>query len=378
MEQFRDSYSSFKKAAYQRLNGASKCLLLLLSSFSAIHGLIAIGVIFPTLDLLVENELYFKVDNEPYTYASIECFLAGLSFLIGMFVGGLTLAGSEKSKNPTSIKAGMVFYGVLAGVSIIYTMLRASKLGVIYEISPVIFSNKSTCYDTAFETGCPTARFKYKTGKKNLQIDYDVANGNGEIGEGGETGKLNKQACTFNAFEVQNNTVKKYRYDYVIPTTTPPTAEFRLDYSDFNVYDKVYTEGSALGNLKDAAANRIFLEQNSDGTCEKGKAVAANTAPYTSKRCQYDGGDLADITWCWHWGCDNVCNEERYKVNRIWLYVSFASTGSYLLLMLFSGLTLLAVEQEQMSSEANKPEIVGPSPFKSSYRYKRVNFDIEI
>jgi hypothetical protein len=367
MESYFKSAKLRATKMYESLKGQSDFILLLISIFSSVHGLITLGVLFPTIDFLFPVEVFFKSNNDPADYASLESSLAGISFLIGVVVALLSLTGSQKrAKNPIVLGVGIIFWIVLFGISIYYTCVRSSKLGYFYDTAPWLFGSKETCRDIDWRTGCPTSRLKYKRVDDKLEIDNLFANDKGEIGKGGKNGKPDDEYCEFNAYDntTTKNTTKKLGFD---DKSNLPTGQKLLDWSLEKYYNPNIEEGSNDGDDMDAIANTIFIEQNADGKCEDDYLPIGATPPFTSKRCLVKGKQLPDISWCWHWGCDQVCNE-RFVINNLWWISSLISTFFYLLLAILSAAAFGAVRQESLSSAIN-----GNVDGVASYRYKRVN-----
>lgn len=374
-----DSYMEGARARanklYKSLKGSSHFLLLIISFFSSIHGLLTLGVIFPTINFLFSQQVFFQIANTPADLASIEAALAGISFFTGLVVATFTLAGSAKSKNPISVGMGIVFWIALFLISIVIMIMRSSTLGYLHASSPWLFSYTGTCRDIDWRTGCPTSRLKYRlntTDNDKLVIDDKFANPDGQIGKGGKTGKGDKNYCLFNAYDnresIVNNTrtTNKLGYD---DKDTLPTGQQLINWSNEKYYNPNLESGTEFDDL-DKIANTIYIERNAEGNCEDGYlAVAANTPPFTNARCQVKATDLTDISWCWHWGCDEECNE-RYTINYLWWVSSLISTVFYFILTILSGAAFGAVRQETLSQDSSNQLNVSES--NKSYKYTRV------
>lgn len=375
MDSYFESAKLRATKMYESLKGQSDFILILISIFSSIHGLITFGFLFPTIDFLYPLEVFFKSNNDPADYASLESSLAAISFSIGLVVALLSLAGSRKrAKNPVALGMGIVFWIVLFLIAAVYTWTRTEKLGYFYDSSPWLFSSKGTCRDIDWRTGCPTSRLKYKRVDNKLEIDNLFANDKGEIGKGGTNGKPDKTYCLFNAYDntTTKNTTKKLGYD---DKDNLPAGQKLLDWSLEKYYNPNIEEGSDDGDDMDAIANTIFIEQNADGKCEDDYLPIGATAPFTSKRCLVKGKQLPDISWCWHWGCDQVCNE-RFVINNLWWISSLISTFFYLLLAILSAAALGAVRQESLSSAFSGTVGNSSTPYKYN-RVNRINFELD-
>lgn len=365
------------KAYYASIGENPKFILLFISLVSAVHGLITFGYILPTLGTLFTMDIFFKIPNEPADLAYIEAGLAGLSFLIGVVSGGLLLTAKKGFRNPVALGIGLFFWIILFLLCFIFMIMRSSKLGYLYDMSPWLFSSTETCRDIDWRTGCPTSRLKYRlntTDNDKLIIDDKFANPDGQIGKGGKTGKGDETYCLFNAYDnresIVNNTrtTNKLGYD---DKDTLPNGQQLINWSNEKYYNPNLESGTEFDDL-DKIANTIYIERNAEGNCEDGYlAVAANTPPFTNARCQVKATDLPDISWCWHWGCDEECND-RYTMNVLWWTLSLISTGSYLLLAIISGIAYAAVRQSNLA-ESLEQTIESNGDFNvGKYKYTRV------
>lgn len=374
MVSYMEGASARAKKLYKSLKGSSHFLLLIISFFSSIHGLITLGVISPTINFLFSQQVFFKIANVPADLASIEAALAGISFFTGLVVATFTLA-APKSKNPFAVGMGILFWIVLFIISIVIMFMRSSTLGYLHSSSPGLFQPTGTCRDIDWKTGCPTSRLKYrlnKTDNDKLVIDDMFANPDGEIGRGGKNSKGDKQYCLFNAYDNREETVNgtrttnKLGYD---DKDTLVNGQKQIDWSNEKYYNPNLESGHEYDDLNEIA-NTIFIDQT-NGKCEDGYlAVAANTPPFTSERCQVKAKDLPDISWCWHWGCDESCNE-RYTINYLWWISSLISTVFYFVLSILSGAAFGAVRQESLSEDSSSGA-TGSTPNITEYKYKRV------
>lgn len=69
--------------------------------------------------------------------------------------------------------------------------------------------------------------------------------------------------------------------------------------------------------------------------------------------------DIGPISYCWYWACDPICNEERYRLNQVWLMVSAMNTVFYLLGVVFSGLSFNDARNDE-KEKAEKFPTRGP------------------
>merc|ERR1711998_306595 len=66
-----------------------------------------------------------------------------------------------------------------------------------------------------------------------------------------------------------------------------------------------------------------------------------------------------DISFCYYWGCHHLCNEDRYYVNRLLLYISLTMAAATL------GASFLAgsyASQQWKKSKEGKEEEEAPAP----------------
>ncbi|MAT62926.1 MAG: hypothetical protein CL881_03915 [Dehalococcoidia bacterium] len=65
--------------------------------------------------------------------------------------------------------------------------------------------------------------------------------------------------------------------------------------------------------------------------------------------------DIGPISYCWYWACDPICNEERYRLNQLWLTLSAMNTVFYLLGVVFSGLSFNDAKRDELEKAEKYP-----------------------
>lgn len=328
----------------KKLKGQSNGILFVIATISSLQGLLTFGALYMSQPWLFDlnvfnpnpgqgiNDQY----NQPGNITTVETILAGLSFAIGLFAAGATLAGKTQAKNSNLLMVATGMYVIVFALGCYHSWIRAEKLGVLYEFFPTVFSTEGTCKDVDWRTGCPTSRFRYRFSnetKPKIEIDDLV--------------ELNTIAqCRFNAY--QNGTDATGATFKVTSLETSVAGRPTVNWADKNMYDNVNinpTSSTDKGVLHDAA-NYIKLLQK-DGKCEDyGVPVIDTSGPYKDiARCRVSGPELPDISWCWYWGCSEACND-RYQLNRIWLWLSGFSTLCYFILAVMSAIGVKVTSDE--------------------------------
>jgi hypothetical protein len=91
-------------------------------------------------------------------------------------------------------------------------------------------------------------------------------------------------------------------------------------------------------------------------------------------------GVVPDISYCYYWGCSEVCNVDRYRVNRMLLYGGITMTSITLILFGVSvafatgtpeGFDSSKKEEVEVLDVENQPENWRPMPVKSAVNRRR-------
>lgn len=338
---------------FERLKGTANTILFIIATLSSLQGLITFGALYMSQPILFDLNVYNPNPgngisdqyNESGNITTIETILAALSFAIGLFAAGSSLAGKLQSKNSTLLIMATGLYFIVFGISFYHTYRRADKLGIMHDYIPAIGSLENTCKDINWQTGCPTTRFKY-----DLNTSTEDT-----LEEDSKVELIRLEQCNFNAYNDKEN--DKVQFD-----TTPLNGRGRINWADKTFYDNTNKD-----NLDNVALS-INLDCKTDDVCDYGSCIATHPL-YASKKCLVKGKDLPDISWCYYWGCSETCND-RYHLNRAWLTISAASTVMYLILLVLSGFGIKSTSDEETSTSLDE---VMPTEFKYN-RVKRIDF----
>ena len=290
-------------------------------------GLSATAAYAVTFYLTKYNQLYlsgqsgYDETDLPYTYAIVECCISAATLLIGL------LLPAQPTKRTLLI--GVVFFGVSGGLQGTFGMLRAWNLGLVGD------DVQKTCSDVSQATGCPTTRFEYVH-------DRDIAYGSPAGGDctfwfwGNRPADLSsssgammrlvdieRQQCSDGVTKLEDCQSERTQPNLQAGGTfhglNPRTIQTYMDWSDPFSYGwrddpDVVLNLESTTNLETLNLDKTHNMQQIMSLQEK-----ATDLP--------DGDKLTtapSIAYCWYWGCNSVCHEQRYLVNRWWLLSSIA------------------------------------------------------
>jgi len=289
-------------------------------------GLSATAAYAVTFYLTKYNQLYlsgqsgYDETDLPYTYAIVECCISAATLLIGL------LLPAQPTKRTLLIC--VLFFGVSGGLQGTFGMLRAWNLGLVGD------DVQKTCSDVSQATGCPTTRFEYVH-------DRDIAYGSPSGGDctfwfwGNRPADpssssdammrlvdIERQQCLDVGVQLEDCPSGREQPN-LSPNGTfhdvnPRTIQTYMDWSDPFSYGW-RDDPNAVLNLE-STTNLETL--NLDKTHNMQQIMSLQ-----EKAVLPDGDKLTtapSIAYCWYWGCNSVCHEQRYLVNRWWLLSSIA------------------------------------------------------
>jgi hypothetical protein len=229
-----------------------------------------------------------------YTLAIVECALSGATFIIG-------LLAFAASKNPVKrvLLVASLFFGVGFIMEGTFGVIRGWNLGLLGD------DMERTCSDVD-KSGCPTTRYE---SLNDREIQFREP-------KGGD--------CQFWFWPpmkprytlLQDNSACN---EYGTLSVCDKKIETYMDWSAPSSYgwrddpDKI--ENAVQGDIvtMDKQHNmKLLLELQSSVIAANNNSIPVGDR-YTKQ---------PSIAYCWYWGCSEVCQPHRYRVNRWWLLSS--------------------------------------------------------
>ena len=267
------------------------------------------------------NEIHYvedaSYDNSdlPYTLAIVECCLSGATFIIGV------LAFAGKPNKRVLLVAALLF---------VVAMIMEGTFGIVRAWNLGLFGDdmEGTCSDVAL-TGCPTTRYEAVVGH---EIEFRSPSGGD---------------CQFWFWD---NMDARYTGDNACggwgATQTPGCSdkiENYMDWTKASSYgwrdDPAAVAAASAGNLVtiDKVHNmKLLFELQTE--LQNSSAIAA---PYSKQ---------PSIAYCWYWGCSEVCQTHRFRVNRWWLISSVSLCVIHVICLAMS----LVVRRRTPAEESKK------------------------
>jgi len=208
------------------------------------------------------------------------------------------LRGLKKSFSLTFM-AFFVTFAIFEGV---VTTIRLQNLGLLGTL-------ERTCSDTNVFTGCPTTRFESIHTQK---IEYTKPTGGDcQFWFWGEM----RRRSTANACESTNSSICTWYIENYMDWSSPDSYGMRHDPFQFNT----------TTTLQNANPNEPTMN-NMEELMKIQAASVPTVLHYTTP---------PNLSYCWYWGCNPICNPHRYFTNRFWLLTSitllFLYTVNFLL-----------------------------------------------
>lgn len=244
-----------------------------------------------------ENSQYDDTDL-PFTLAIVECCFAGATFLLGMFAG-------NPSKRQVLILA--LFFGLGFLLEGTMSILRATNLGLFGD-------DASTCSDASL-SGCPTTR--YEAVNNDIQF-LSPSGGDCQFwfwGPDMRARYTGASAC--NGYGETDGACS-------------PIIENYMDWTKASSYgwrdDPEDVAAASAGHIAtiDKVHNMKYLFSQ--------QATIGNV----SIPAAYKYSKQPSIAGCWYWGCSEICQPYRFRVNRWWFVSSLALFVIYLFCMTLS------------------------------------------
>lgn len=275
-----------------------------------LFSLIALVVYVVTLYLLEWEELDSGTDLS-YSLSVVEmCVSIGL---------GLTCVYVFRQKGG-NIQTALIFFVLAFVFQVAVTSIRATNLGFFGEV-------ENSCSDTGKETGCPTTRFEHV---HDREITYREPKGGdctfwfwgvrpeSAVSSSGSMKRLADMGGSSSYRGISLNDIETY-----MDWSEPESYGHRIDPDLLQSLTDSLTDQS-LPDL--SKKKRIFnmehlleLQESITGLTDEEKYA---TAP--------------SLEYCWYWGCNAVCNHERFVINRVWFWLSVLES---VLTLVYCGLT---------------------------------------
>lgn len=284
--------------------------------------LAAVAAFAVTFFVTTYNEIYYAENASydesdlPFTMAIVECCMSGATFILGIIA-------ISPTKRVLLVAAMFFALGVILEGTI--GIIRAYNLGILG-------GDDATCLDASM-SGCPTTR--YEAVNNDIQF-LSPSGGDCQFWFWGPDMKARYTGVTAcNGYGQTDDACGPLIENYMDWSKASSYA-WRNDPSDI----LSATQGSIA--TVDKMHNMKYLLQQ--------QAIIGNV----SIPPRYAYSKQPSIAGCWYWGCSELCQPQRYLVNRWWLISSVTLFGVHLLLLV---LTLLAWRTPE-NVEAPKVEAV--------------------
>ena len=299
-----------------------------MSSWSYLSSLLPLSIAFAyavTFYLTDYNEIYYSENNSyddsdlPYTIAMIECCLAAVTALLG-----LVSFATKPTKNISLVYS--LFFGVGTIMSLVFIIIRGSHLGIFG-------GDESTCTDASL-AGCPTTRYE----AINDDIQFTSPSGGD---------------CQF--FFWGPDMKPRYSGDSACngygetDGVCGPLIENYMDWTKSSSYgwrdDPADIQAASQGQIAtiDKIHNMkyLFSLQSTIGNVSIPNAYAYSKQP--------------SIASCWYWGCSEVCQPHRFRVNRWWFISSVALFVIHMICLVLALISWRSNRQKEFDDSIQKP-----------------------
>ena len=281
----------------------------------------------PYNDLYLTGQSGYDDTDLPYTLAIIECVIAGSTFMIGV------LAFTRKPAR-RAVLVSVIFFIVAVVLSGTFASIRAWNLGIIGD------DMERTCSDEGL-SGCPTTRFE---AVHTRDIMFSSPFGGecsfwfwGPSMKARYEGQTNNDACA--GWAQSNGRLCDQKIETHMDFSKPSSYGWRDDTEDITA---LLADTTGAVTIKKVHNMEIVYQLQQTVTS------VSNTSIPESERYS----SQPTITYCWYWGCSEVCTKDRYWVNRWWLYCSLLLT-----LVNIVNVILAAIVWRKTSSEKEKPAL---------------------
>jgi len=287
----------------------TKGIVSAISYLCMLIGLGATAAYAVTFYLTIYNEIHYAEESSyddsdvTYTLAIVECCLSCATFLIGVlaFVG---------NPNKRVLLVAALFFAVAVIMEGTFGIVRAWNLGLFGD------AMEGTCSDVSL-SGCPTTRYEAVGGH---DIEFRSPSG-GDcqfwLWDGMDARYTGDTACGGWGAAAQTPGCSDKIENYM-DWTKASSYGWRDDPTD--------VAAASAGNVVtiDKVHNMKLLFELQTELQNTSSAIAT---PYSRQ---------PSIAYCWYWGCSEVCQPHRFRVNRWWLISSVSLCALHLLCLAMS------------------------------------------
>lgn len=302
---------------------------------SVLSGLCVSAAYATTFFLTPYNDLYltgqsgYDDTDVPYTLAIVECVIAGSTFMTGVLV-------FTRKPARRAVLVALIFFIVAFIMSGTFASIRAWNLGIIGD------DMERTCSDASL-SGCPTTRFE-AVHKRDIMFSSPFG-GECSFWFWGPSMKARYEGqAKLDSGEIANDACGGWAQ--TDGRLCDQTVETYMDFSKPSSYGWRDDHEDITALLSDTTgAVTIKKRHNMEIVYQLQQTV---TSIPTSERYS----SQPTITYCWYWGCSEVCTKDRYWVNRWWLNCSLLLT-----LVNIVNVILTAIIWRRFSEEKEEPAL---------------------
>ena len=340
-----------------------KSMITFVSYLCTFIGLSASTAYAVTFYLTKYNVLYLSSQSGydetdlPYTYAIAECCIAVLTFFIG-------LLGFTTPTKPTrrSVLVCVIFFAVASCLQGTFGMLRAWNLGLIGD------DRAKTCSDKSLVTGCPTTRFEYV---HDREIAYSSPAGGdctfwfwGSRDTPGTSSTsmmrlvdIEKQQCKVSGQKLLDCPSSDNRTTPNLPGghfngVNPRDIETYMNWADMSSYGW-RDDPDQVRNLEETTDLKS-LNLNKKHNMQEIMEIQAQAGEQIVKTDRFT--IAPSIAYCWYWGCNPVCHEQRFLINRWWLFSSLILCFLDIVNVIVASQILVKIPMKNKSVEVEEEE----------------------
>ena len=299
-----------------------------ISYLCTLIGLGATAAYAATFYLTNYNEIHYAEESSyddsdlSYTLAIVECCLSGATFIIGV----LAFASAGRP-NKRAILVAALFFAVALIMEGTFGIIRGWNLGLFGD------DMEGTCSDEAL-SGCPTTRYE----AAGHEIEFRAPNGGD---------------CQFWFWD---NMDARYTGDQACggwgATQTPGCSDTIENYMDWTKASSYGWRDDPDAVLSASQGNLVTINKvhNMKLLFELQAEVQNSSSPITTTYSKQPS-----IAYCWYWGCSDVCQPHRFRVNRWWLISSVSLCVLHLICMTMSLVVWRRTPSDDAKEKAGLP-----------------------
>lgn len=258
------------------------------------------------------NEIYLSgesgLDEQdlPYTLSIIECVISGLTVVVGL----LAVAVPQKiDRNVISIV--LVYFLVATVTETVIMTTRLASLGMMGDI-------EKTCSDSNTATGCPTTRFEAIHDRSIIYTSPIGGDCHFFYWDDMRTRFEGGNPCQLTTPSDSATVICDHNIETFMDWSSPKSYGWRDDPKAIEALNGGDTLTS-IDKIHNVAELDVLQTTYNDSISQKFENQPA-------------------IAYCYYWGCNSVCNEDRYLINRQWLWSSIVLSVTHLIFAMSAGL----------------------------------------